>query len=228
MFCEPTLERHNQVKLVCETEFCITRSIPLCDLVVLAGTTFLFTPKTLPHKSKMYLQDKPSIKEATSIHVTKVYKSLHHGDEDTSAVDQVLSINWQMNAMLLTQEPCPITSTFYPGSRLLALLDQSLAEYLFLCLIDAHGKTPLCGSQGPLGYGQTKLLEPFCEDDSYDHPMISDLPKHVFRSHKFYFVWDTQQLIVADTTFSFPRSSSYTHQVFQLPIQLSDHSIFKY
>ena len=30
---------------------------------------------------------------------------------DTSAFDQVLSINWQMNAMLLTQVPCPVTST---------------------------------------------------------------------------------------------------------------------
>ena len=73
--------------------------------------------------------------------------------------------------MLLTQVPCPITSTFYPGSKLLALLDHTLAEYLFLCLIDAHGKTLLCGShQVPLDYGQTKH------------------------------VWYTQQLIVADTT----------------------------
>ena len=43
--------------------------------------------------------------------------------------------------------------------------------------------------------------------------MISDLAKHLFRSSKFYFVWYTQQLILADTTFSVPRSSSYTHQV---------------
>ena len=86
--------------------------------------------------------------------------------------------------MLLIQVPCPITSTLYPGSKLLALLDHTFAEYLFLCLIDAHGKTPLCGShQVPLDYGQTKH------------------------------VWYTQQLIVADTTFSVPRSSSYTHQV---------------
>ena len=116
--------------------------------------------------------------------------------------------------MLLTQVPCPVTSTFYPGSKLLALLDHTFAEYLFLCLIDAHGKTSLCGShQVPLDYGQTKLLQTFCEDDSYDYPMISDLPKHGFRSSKFYFVWYTQQLIIADTTFSVPRSSSYTHQV---------------
>ena len=74
-------------------------------------------------------------------------------------------------------------STFYAGSKLLALLDHIFAEYLFLCLIDAHGKTYLCGShQVPLDYGQTKLLQPFCEDDSYDYLIISDLPKHVFRS----------------------------------------------
>ena len=119
-----------------------------------------------------------------------------------------------MNAMLLTQVPCPITSTFYPGSTLLALLDHTLAEHLFLCLIDVHGKTSLCGShQVPLDYAQTKFLQTFCEDDSYDYPMISDLPKHVFRSSKFYFVWYTQQVIVADTTFSVPRSSSYMDQV---------------
>ena len=75
----------------------------------------------------MYLQEKPSTPprevlsgetdEVTSIHLTKVYKSLSHGAEDISAFDQVLSINWQMNAMLLTQVPCPVTSTFYPGSK---------------------------------------------------------------------------------------------------------------
>ena len=103
--------------------------------------------------------------EATPIHLTKVYK-------------------WQINAMLMTQIPCPITSTFYPGSKLLALLDHTFAEYLFLCLIDAQGKTLLCGSHQVLqDYGQTKH------------------------------VWYTQQLVVADTTFSVPRSSSYTHQV---------------
>ena len=47
--------------------------------------------------------------EATPIHLTKVYK-------------------WQINAMLMTQVPCPITSTFYPGSKLLALLDHTFAE----------------------------------------------------------------------------------------------------
>ena len=86
--------------------------------------------------------------------------SLSHGTEDTSAFDQVLSINWQMNAMLLTQIPCPVTSTFYPGSKLLAILDLTFAEYLFLCLIDTHGKTSLCGSHKiPLDYGQNKLLQ---------------------------------------------------------------------
>ena len=80
-----------------------------------------------------------------------------------------------MNAM------CP---TFYPGPKLLALLDHTFAEYMFLCLIDAHGKTLLCGShQVPLDYGQMKH------------------------------VWYTQWLIVADTTFSVSRSSSYKHHV---------------
>ena len=116
-----------------------------------------------------------------------------------------------MNAMLLTKVPCPVTSTFYPESKLLAVLDHIFAEYLFLCIIDAHGKTSLCGShQAPLDYGQTKLLQTFCEDDSYGYPIISDLPKHVFRSSKFYFVWYTQQLNIADTTFSIPRSC-HTH-----------------
>ena len=88
-----------------------------------------------------------------------------------------------MNAMLLTQIPCPVTSTFNPGLMLLPLLDHTFAEHLFLCLIDAHGKTSLCGShQVPLYYGQTKLLQTFCEDDSYEYTMISDLPKHIFRS----------------------------------------------
>ena len=72
-------------------------SIPLCDPVAHTGTTFLLTSKTLPHKPKMYLQGKPSTppsevpsgetEEATSIHVTKVYKSLSHGTADTSAFD---------------------------------------------------------------------------------------------------------------------------------------------
>ena len=66
----------------------------------------------------MYLQEKPSTspsevpsgetEETTSIYITKVYKSL---SQDTSAFDQVLSINWQMNAMLLTKIPCPVAST---------------------------------------------------------------------------------------------------------------------
>ena len=148
MFGDPTLAKLDQVKLLGETDFCITKSIPLCDPVVHTGTTFLLTSKTIP---QMYLQDKPSTppsevpsgetEEATSIHLSKVYKLLSHGTGDTSAFDQVLSINWQMNAMLYTQVPCPVTSAFYPGPKLLALLDHTLAEYLFLCLVDVHGKT---------------------------------------------------------------------------------------
>ena len=72
-----------------------------------------------------------------------------------------------MNTMLLTQVPCPVTSTFYPGSKLLTPLDHTFAEHPFMCLIDALGETSLCGShQVPLDYGQTKLLQTFGEDDS--------------------------------------------------------------
>ena len=158
----------------------------------------MLTSKTLPQKPKMYKHSTTPSKvqsgeteEATPTHLTKVYKSLFYGTEDTSAFDQDLSINRQMNAMLLTQVPCPITSTSYPGSKLLAVLDHTFAEYLFLCLTDAHGKTLLRGSHRvPLDSGQTKH------------------------------VWYNQQLIVADTTFSVPRSSSYTHQVSNCPSNL--------
>ena len=137
-FGDSTLAKLNQVKLLCEIEFCITKSVRLCDPVAHTGTTFLLTSKMLPHKTKMYLRDKPSTtssevpsgetEEATSIHLIKVYKLLSHGTEATSAFDQALSINWQMNAMLLTQVPCPVTSTFYPRPKLLALLDHTYAE----------------------------------------------------------------------------------------------------
>ena len=102
-FGDPTLAKLDQIKLLCETDSCITKSVPLCDPVIHTGTTCLLTSKTLPHKPKMYLQDNPSTppievpsgetEEVTSIHLIKVYKSLSHGTEDTSAFDQVLSIN---------------------------------------------------------------------------------------------------------------------------------------
>ena len=113
-----TLHVQSLIKSSCCVKLILYHQVnsSLCSFVH-TGTTFLLTSKTLPHKPKMYLQDKPSIKEATSIHLTKVYKSLSHGAEDTSASDQVLSINRQMNAMSLTPVPCPITSTFYPGSN---------------------------------------------------------------------------------------------------------------
>ena len=45
--------------------------------------------------------------------------------------------------------------------------------YLFLCLIDAHGKTSFLGfHQVPLDPGQIELFQSFCGDDSYDYPMI--------------------------------------------------------
>ena len=59
-FGDPSLAMLNQVKLLCETEVCITKYILLCDPDVHTGTTFLLTSKTLPHKPKIYLQDKHS------------------------------------------------------------------------------------------------------------------------------------------------------------------------
>ena len=80
--------------------------------------------------------------------------------------------------MLLTQVLCSSTSTFYPLSKLSELLDHIFAGYIVLCLVDAHGKTSLCGShQVPLDPGQTEILQSFCEDDSYDYPMFPDPPK---------------------------------------------------
>ena len=96
-FGDPTLSQLNQV--------CITKHIPLFDPVVHTGTTFLLTSKSLLHNE---VQSEET-EEATPIHITEVYKSLSHRTEDTSAFGQALSINWQMNAMLL---PCPITSSF--------------------------------------------------------------------------------------------------------------------
>ena len=119
-----------------------------------------------------------------------------------------------MNAMLLTQVQCTTTSTFYPGSKLLALLDDTFAEYLFLCLIDAHGKTSLCGShQVPLDYGQTNLLQTFCEDDSYDYPMISDLPKHYFCPPS-YILFGTPNSLLLQTLLSLFQDLLPTHTRF--------------
>ena len=80
-----------------------------------------------------------------------------------------------------------------------------------------------------LDSGQIELLQTFCEDYSYDYPMIPDIPKQdgpsiancgsdvltanqvsqnkviiaisVFSSSKSYFVRHTQQLVVVDKTF---------------------------
>ena len=76
-------------------------------------------------------------------------------------------------SMLLTQVPCSSTSTLYLDQTYQLYLTTSLQEYLFLCLVDAHGKTPLLGfHQVPLDPGQIELLQTFCEDDPYDYPMI--------------------------------------------------------
>ena len=81
-------------------------------------------------------------------------------------------------SMLLTQVPCSFTSALYPGTNVPALADHIFSGYLFLCLIDAHGKTSLCGfHQEPLDSGQIELLQIFCEDDSYDYTLFPDPPK---------------------------------------------------
>ena len=98
VFGDPTLAKLNEVKLLCETEFCPTKPIPFCNPAVHTGTAVLLTltSKTLPNKPKLYLQDEPSTspgdkpsgetEEATSIHFTMVYKSLSHGTEELTGL----------------------------------------------------------------------------------------------------------------------------------------------
>ena len=81
-------------------------------------------------------------------------------------------------SMLWIQVACSFTATFYPGPKVPGILDHIFVEFLFLCLIDAHGKTPLLGfHQVPLDLGQIGLLQTFCEDDSYDYPLTPDPSK---------------------------------------------------
>ena len=76
------------------------------------------------------------------------------------------------------QVPCSSTSVFYPGPNLPALLDHIFAEYLFLCLIDAHEKISFQGfHQVRLDPGKIEILQTFCRVDSYNYPMIPDPPK---------------------------------------------------
>ena len=111
-FGDPTLD---QVKLLCETELYITKYILLCDPVVHTGAALLLTSKK--HSTAPSEGQSEETEEATPIHLTKVHKSLSHGTEDILAFDQVLPINWQMNAMLLTQ--------VHVQSHLHSTLDQS-------------------------------------------------------------------------------------------------------
>ena len=77
--------------------------------------------------------------------------------------------------MLMIQVPSSSMPTLYLGPKLCALHDHIFTGYLFLCLIDAHRKTPLLGfHQVPLDPGQTELLQNFYEDDSYDNPLTPD------------------------------------------------------
>ena len=80
--------------------------------------------------------------------------------------------------MLLTQVPCSFTSALYTGPKLPDVSDYNFAGYLFLCLIDAHGKTSLVRfHQLRLDSRQNELLQIFCQDDLYDYPMFLDPPK---------------------------------------------------
>ena len=77
----------------------------------------------------LHLQVKYHLERLKKPHLS-ILQSLSHGTEDTSTFDQVLSINWQMNAMLLTQISCLVTSTFYPGPQLLALRDHTFLIHM--------------------------------------------------------------------------------------------------
>ena len=71
------------------------------------------------------------------------------------------------------------------------------SSFSWTCLFMTPTSSTLCFGDYMLGrLNQVKLL---CETE--------------FCIHKSYFVWYTQQLIVADTIFYVPRSSSCTHQV---------------
>ena len=68
-------------------------------------------------------------------------------------------------SMLLTQVHCSSTPTFYPDQNDQLYLTTSFAGYLFLCLIDAHAKTPfLRFHQVPLDPGQFESLQNFFVD----------------------------------------------------------------
>ena len=72
------------------------------------------------------------------------------------------------------QVPCISTSTFYPGPKLSELLDHIFAGYLFLRLIDAHGKTQLLGF----------------------HKVTLDSGQSVRKSSKPSFGWHTHRLLL--------------------------------
>ena len=68
------------------------------------------------------------------------------------------------------QAPSSSTSALYLLPNLPALPDHIFAGYLFLCLIDAHGKTSLIGFyQVLLASGQIESIQIFFQDDSYPH-----------------------------------------------------------
>ena len=84
-FGDPTLTKLDQVKLLCETDFCITKSILLCDPVVHTGTTYLLTSNTY-HTSQgcifktnlLHLQVKYHQERLKKPHLSILSKSASH------------------------------------------------------------------------------------------------------------------------------------------------------
>ena len=133
-----------------------------------------------------------------------------------------------------------IHTSILPWIKTTSSTDHIFAGYLFLCLIDAYGKTSLLGlHQLPLDPGQIELLQTFC-----DHPMIPDpskqgqhapdidkcglgvltghkVPQHkvnnvtsVLKSSKPNFSLQILQSVAANTPFPDTRSPYCMHQFF--------------
>ena len=147
MFFDPTLPKLNQV----HTKIFHPESIfDQLSLIIeynkkIPSATKPPNTNTLSHKLMegfMYLQDKPYTPQS---------------DEPSGDyIDKVQSINCQVH--------CSSTPTLYPGSKP-TLLDHNFAGYLFLCLIDAHGKTSFLGfHQVSLDLGQIELPQTYWED----------------------------------------------------------------
>ena len=125
-------------------------------------------------------------------------------------------------SMLLTQVHCSCTPTFYPRSKLPDLHDHLFTGYLFLFLIDAHGKMPLLRFyQVPLDPGKQGQHGPDIDKCGLDVLSGHKVPQHkvnnvtsVLKSSKPYFAWYIQQSVAANTTFSVTRSLCCMHRVY--------------